>query len=587
MKTFPPHSPFKLLNPYEKGDISIYFGRGNETRQLAEALMRSKFMLLYGASGTGKTSLIQCGLQGMFSPRDWLPIFVRRGGNFIDSVHTIVLEQYLSRFRLRYPGKEPQIPVNLSLRDAIKQLFNLTYVPIYLILDQFEEIFTLGDETEQQAFFTALAELNLFEEDLFCKLLIVTREEYIAHFYQHEKALPFLFEYRFRVEKMRREQLLQVVAGTLHTPYPGYPAFKTDQAAAGQILDNLTDERGEVDLTTLQVYLDRLYLEDKERVEAKPGRSYLLFDGILVGENKLHNVLSDFLDRQISLVNNRLAHSVAVKQSHSAKNLTLQVLFKLVTAEGTKQNRSTLEIEEALRLGRVDLPQDLLTHCLELLAASDIRILNRLRFAKADEERFEIVHDRLAEQVFAKFNAEELSQREASTTIEYKQKRHFDTQEYLSRGELELIGKSLNVERLEGYLRKFYSESISYHKRRERKQRLITLAAIGAAGIFAIVAVFAYLQSQLAENRRLEAESAREVAQKNEQLANHNLYKFYQARYAEIVKKADNYLALNSPDYALWEYLHAQVYRRDTLRDSIPDIHVEKRVEALKKQKPF
>lgn len=587
MKTFPPHSPFKLLNPYEKGDVSIYFGRENETRQLAEALMRSKFMLLYGASGTGKTSLIQCGLQGMFSPRDWLPIFVRRGNNFIDSIRTVVLDQYRSRFYLRYPGRELVIPPNLSLRDAIKHLFNLTYVPVYLILDQFEEVFTLGDDLEQQAFFSALAELNLFEEDLFCKLLIVTREEYIAHFYQYEKALPFLFEYRFRVEKMRREQLLQVVEGTLNTPYTNYPEIKTDQGVASQILDNLTDERGEVDLTTLQVYLDRLYLEDKERVEAKPVRSYLLFDSKMVGENKLHNVLSDFLDRQIGIVNNRLAHSIANESNNSTRNLTLQVLFKMVTAQGTKQNRSALEIKNELRLGRIELPHGLLNHCLEMLAEPDIRILNRLRFARTDEERFEIVHDRLAEQVFAKFNAEELSQREASTTIDYKQKRYFETQEYLSRGELELIGRSLNVERLDEQLRKFFTESIRYHKRQERKQRLVTLSAIGAAGIFAMVAVFAYRQSKLAENRRLEAETAQGIAQKNEQLANENLLKFYEARYAEIVKKADNYLALSSPNYALWEYVHAQKYRRDTLRDTLPDLHVEKRIEALKKQKSF
>jgi hypothetical protein len=502
MNPFPPNSPFKLLNPYEKGDVGIYFGRENETRQLAEALMRSKFMLLYGASGTGKTSLIQCGLQGMFSPRDWLPIFVRRGANFIESLRASVLEQYRSRYRLRYPGREPALPEDLSLREAVQYLFNIAYVPVYLILDQFEEIFTLGDEAEQEAFFKALDDLRLFEEDLFCKLLIVTREEYIAHFYRYEKELPFLFEYRFRVEKMRREQLLQVVEGTLQAPYPGYPAFQTDHGASGQILYNLTDERGEIDLTTLQVYLDRLYQEDLERL---PGtsRNHVLFDSALVGENKLHNVLSDFLDRQVTVVNERLV----LQGSEHSKNPTLQVLFKLVTAQGTKQNRSATEIYEELSLGRFDLSPETVQHCLDLLAGADIRILNRLRFAKTDEERFEIVHDRLAEQVFAKFNAEEISRREARITIEYKEKRFIEMKEYLSRGELELVGKSLNVERLEAQLQGFYTQSLDFHKRRERRQRMVTMGAVAAALVFGVVAVFAYWQTRVAEEQRFIAEN--------------------------------------------------------------------------------
>lgn len=578
MNSFPPNSPFKLLNPYEKEDVSKYFGRENETRQLSEALMRSKFMLLYGASGTGKTSLIQCGLQGMFSPRDWLPIFVRRGANFIESLREAVLEQYQSRYRLRYPGREPVLPKDLSLRDALKYLFNIAYVPVYLILDQFEEVFTLGDEAEQEEFFQALAELQLFEEDLFCKLLIVTREEYIAHFYRYEKELPFLFEYRFRVEKMRREQLLQVVEGTLQAPYAGYPAFQTEAGTSGQILDNLTDERGEIDLTTLQVYLDRLYQEDLERL---PGtnRNNIFFDSALVGENKLHNVLSDFLVRQVAIVNERLFPNRS-GEGHG-KNPALQVLFKLVTAQGTKQNRSAAEIYQELSLGRMDMSQETVQRCLDLLAGADIRILNRLRFAKTDEERFEMVHDRLAEQVFAKFNAEEISQREARTTIEYKQKRFAETKEYLSRGELELVGKSLNVQRLDPQLQAFYTQSVDYQKNRENRQRWITRGAVAAAAVFAVVAVFAYLQSQLAEERRLDAEKAKDTAQKNEQLANENLQKFYQARYTEIVKKADNYLALNSPGYARWEYLHAQRYRIDTLLNLTPDQHVEDQIKAL------
>lgn len=116
-------SPFKLLQPYGKEDVGLYFGRDQETRLLAEVLLRSKFVLLYGGSGTGKTSLIRCGLQGVFSPRDWLPVFVRRGSNFVESLRTAVLEQYQLRYALRNGGQAPEVPADLPCAPPFSACF--------------------------------------------------------------------------------------------------------------------------------------------------------------------------------------------------------------------------------------------------------------------------------------------------------------------------------------------------------------------------------------------------------------------------------------------------------------------------------
>ena len=118
MSQFPTVSPFKLLQAYDKDDTRIYFGRENETLQLSEALMRSKFLLLYGASGTGKTSLIQCGLPGMFSPRDWLPIFVRRGSDFVESLRAVGASNTRIIMRHIIPNGISPILVNASLALA-------------------------------------------------------------------------------------------------------------------------------------------------------------------------------------------------------------------------------------------------------------------------------------------------------------------------------------------------------------------------------------------------------------------------------------------------------------------------------------
>ena len=500
----PRFSPFKLLRAYEKEDVHYYFGRDKETRQLYDALIRSKFMMVYGASGTGKTSLIQCGLQSMFSPRDWMPVLIRRQENFLQSIHDELYRRYLEYFAVRqkqeadwYPDEPAAEPETFdSLRDLIKALFNLSYIPVYLILDQFEEIFTLGDRTEQDEFFAAIKELELFSEDLFCKVILVTREEYIAHFYHYENALPFLFENRFRVEKIREEQLLQVVAGILTTPYKNYPEFKLDAAAPALILQTLTDEKGEVDLTTLQVYLDRLYQEDRQRATE---RDHILIDEPLVKENQLDDVLADFLDRQVERVSEQLHQRHPVKHEDGAQS-ALQVLFQMVTSQGTKQNRNAEEIFHEIQLGKSSVTLPFVQECLNEFASQESRILNRLRFAKTNDERFEIMHDRLAERIFSKFGADELRRREATITIRNKRKRFLEAQEkegrkpeYLSIGEIALVEQSLNTERLEKELKDFFTESQLFHERRAAKKRRQFRLAIAASIVFALVAAAAVL----------------------------------------------------------------------------------------------
>jgi AAA+ ATPase superfamily predicted ATPase len=79
-------SPFKFLDSYTEDDREIFFGRDREIEELYQRVFDSKLLLVYGVSGTGKSSLIHCGLANKFRETDWLPLLVRRGGNIIESM---------------------------------------------------------------------------------------------------------------------------------------------------------------------------------------------------------------------------------------------------------------------------------------------------------------------------------------------------------------------------------------------------------------------------------------------------------------------------------------------------------------------
>ena len=60
--------PFKFLDAYSQADHDFFFGREEEVAALYEMVFQTDILLVYGASGTGKTSLIQCGLANKFQP---------------------------------------------------------------------------------------------------------------------------------------------------------------------------------------------------------------------------------------------------------------------------------------------------------------------------------------------------------------------------------------------------------------------------------------------------------------------------------------------------------------------------------------
>ena len=82
----PLNSPFKFLDAYGKEDKDIFFGRDDEVEQLYELVFQSNLTLVYGQSGTGKTSLVQCGLANRFAQSDWFNVYIRRNEDINQSM---------------------------------------------------------------------------------------------------------------------------------------------------------------------------------------------------------------------------------------------------------------------------------------------------------------------------------------------------------------------------------------------------------------------------------------------------------------------------------------------------------------------
>ena len=141
-------SPFKFLDSFTLADREIFFGRDQEITDLYRRVFESKLLLVYGISGTGKSSLINCGLASRFDDSDWLPVNVRRGSNIIESLNESLNKQALT------PLKK-----NLSVADKLQSIYLDHFKPVYLIFDQFEELFILGSDDEKTGFIKLIKEV--------------------------------------------------------------------------------------------------------------------------------------------------------------------------------------------------------------------------------------------------------------------------------------------------------------------------------------------------------------------------------------------------------------------------------------------
>lgn len=519
------NSPFKFLDPYELEDRDAFFGREEETRDLFSLVTKNRLTFVYGPSGTGKTSLVQCGLGNRFGGVDWLPLFVRRGEDINASLESQVKE-----------ALGADAPRDLGLHESIRWLYKHYLRPVYLIFDQFEELFILGDEQgesrEREPFYETIA--DILDAELPCRLLFIMREDYFGHLVQFEKLVPDLYHRKLRVEPMNRDNLLRVVTGSCGAY--GIP-FGDERRDPGRILDNLFTKKAAVQMPFVQVYLHLLYGQAERQQQPQNGRAVRFDQEAIKALGPIEDALGVFLKEQEAAILKDLRE----QKLKPADELVRDVLDVFVSEEGTKIPMPyRTDDGGAIRLagktaGQIaDLPPKLVTACLSGLVQS--RILRRT------ETELEIAHDTLASHIYQQRSDEKRQILEIRRRIETGYKEHLDSNRayffdlgQLARIEpyLERMRSTLDPEwlaflensrrdaelkenaekaRVERELRLAEEKLAAEQRIREQEQRarkrqrwltgVIALVAVGAM----VASVFAVGQKQQADQKRDEAQ---------------------------------------------------------------------------------
>lgn len=389
-------SPFKFLDSYEEDDIEVFFGREKETEDMYDALSGVKHLLVYGPSGVGKTSLVECGLRNQFSDADWYALTIRRGNNIITSVYSEINKALDHKFGIDPTTGRPREP-DISFSKAVEHLFSERYQPIYLIFDQFEELLIANDDAEKKEFFKQLNQLIRYK--IPCRVLLIIREEFIGHLSEYEYICPSIFDHRFRLEKMRVLDVKTVILKMLEAPrYQDYFTVKDSELLAEGILSKLPDRHQEIELAHVQVFLSELW--ERASRERTNGGLPLLHPGIVRENDNLAGVLDSFLKKQLKEL-----------EPVYGEGACLETLAKMISEKHTKLQMSESRLAQELATEGVSIKKPLSGLLAELASRRIIRSL------KSEEEtQYEISHDILA-LVVGQNLTEEMKLRERASEV--------------------------------------------------------------------------------------------------------------------------------------------------------------------------
>jgi WD40 repeat protein len=429
--------PFKFLDPYEAEDTDIFFGREEEVKELYKKYFSSNLLLLYGESGTGKTSLLRCGLLTQIPSSDLLLIHLKNSASAFEA-----LEAELHR----HLGERAS--AGRSLLENFRELHRLKRKPIGILFDQFEEVFIFQPEEARREMIAQVK--SWLDSDLDIRVLFVIRKEFLADLTEFEAVLPSLFQNRVWVRKMDASQAEEAIAGPCRVCRVGI-----DKDLVSKLLKHLQAEGREVDLPNLQVLMDRLYRRAADRDPEKPEITMADYEAL----GRIENILASFLDERIA----------ELKDPDLGK-----ALLKLaVTSDGTKKPISEGVAAQMLSVGRTSEAAEQIPTLLATFERA--RILRR-----RPDGTFELRHDVLAKTIYSWMSETEKEIIEIRQLIENRYSEYQKRNTLLDREALELITPYKAKLGISADQKEFIQASKEAQRERIKRRRMLIAAILSA-----------------------------------------------------------------------------------------------------------
>ncbi len=212
-------NPYVGPRAFEEGERRFFFGRVQETRQLAALVIAQRAVVLYAPSGAGKTSVLRAGVVPLLKEQKRITVLpmARVSGNLPPGAAAVSnIYAYNLLVTVLGAAAEPAVLATHALVDGLAPLLEpapdeTRIRPRLLIVDQFEELFTTHPERypERSDFFRQVQECLQRYPQL--SLLLSMREDYIAHLDFYAAQMPDRLRTRFRMERLAADAAFDAI----------------------------------------------------------------------------------------------------------------------------------------------------------------------------------------------------------------------------------------------------------------------------------------------------------------------------------------------------------------------------------------
>ncbi|MDG9710748.1 nSTAND1 domain-containing NTPase [Streptomyces sp. DH10] len=179
-------APYRGLARFEPADSDLFFGREALARELLHLARAHRFAAVFGPSGSGKSSLLRAGL---------VPLL--REGTGADRPAVV---------RVLTPGERPAHAHGQALIPQDGEL------DTWVIIDQFEEVFTLCHDREERGRFLDLL-LGAREPESRLRVVVAVRGDFYGHCAEHRELAEAVRHANLLVGPMSGDELREVVTG--------------------------------------------------------------------------------------------------------------------------------------------------------------------------------------------------------------------------------------------------------------------------------------------------------------------------------------------------------------------------------------
>ena len=252
-------SPYVGLRPFEARHHDLFFGREQESEELYQQVLSQPFVALIGNSGSGKSSLLGAGLLPRLPAADWCVISLQPRTDLFDSLAASLVpvlypdpaEQAAQRDKLARLLGEPDYRLDHLLHSLAGPR------RVLLLVDQFEEVFTLSaDRTRQRRVVELL--LTLLRGDAMT-LLLSLRADYFGRCLDIDPLRQTLTRWpALTLGAMGEAALLAAITRPAERS-----GLSLEDGLAETIIEDLGDEPGQLPL--LQTALDELWQRSDRR----------------------------------------------------------------------------------------------------------------------------------------------------------------------------------------------------------------------------------------------------------------------------------------------------------------------------------